>query len=562
MYDNDYLTLIRNKQSNLAVMYARMDNDAAMFHSHEYKMKAADDKTEVPNILNVTLLDAAQFLDKSVARLAGVERQVLVEGEHMSGDETSKVEEFLTDLQFESDARLSRKGEAEAFTQHAELVCARGPIVEQNLLRVAGGELVPDSRPIDSRWFTYEMSDDKMIWGCCGSRRTKADISIEYGYDISSDYGIVLDFYNDTREAIFVEDEQVDERENPYGYPPFVIAFPATSSALRSHDYIQRLGDSILHSLRTANGKYLFNEKNYVASNLKTLSSKSIKPDLQFPSTPGPDGEPHYQALPPSYPDGTGAMLQTSQPAVLVPRPDVALSTTMFSQMIDTAIQRGTYASLDYGVIDMPLSAVAISRLAQSKDELLLPRLNCIAALWQASANMKIKQFLFFQEALSLGQEGHRRSYSPVDLEGEYTVKFRFHTSSQEQMASAASIATALGPLVSDEFKQDIILNLQDPAGERAKLGVERSRKADPALDLFDQMKGYIDAQEAADDNTVKAENDVLARLILARIVSILKQRQASENQPMPINLSQDAKVSTPGSPGIPVFTGGGVKTQ
>ncbi len=554
----DYLKLITNKQSELSTMFERMDRDADMFHSRPYQMLGVDGK-KIDKAYHITLLDAAQFLDKAVARITSVSRQVLVESGKMPGEKTSYIENFINDLQFEIDSRLASKGEADAFTQHTELVCARGPIVEQNLLRVENGQLIPDSRPIDSRWFTYELSEGQMIWGCVETLRTAADIEAEFGCQITRQNAPVLDFWNDGVEAIFVDGRQVDERSNGYGYPPFVIAFPATSSALRDTDYYTRLGDSIMHSLRTSDGHYLFEEKNFVASNLKTLSSKSIAPDLQFPSPA--DGD--YQALPAEYPAGTGVMLQTKEAAQLIPRPDVADSTVRYAQIIQEQIDRGTFSAMDYGTIDLPLSAVAITRITSGREELMLPRLNALAALCQSSARMKVRQFQRFGEKLDLGEEGHRRTYSPVDLDGEYVIKYRFYTSSQEQMAGAAAICNALGDHVSEEYKQEQVLRLQDPAGERAQIAIEQAAKADPVIALENQMRGFIKAQEASDDKDTKDWNDLLARTILERIISIIKQRKASESQPTVVNLEQNALAKPSAIQAVPVFGGGRqVKTQ
>ena len=554
----DYLELITNKQSELSPMFDRMDGDAAMFHSKPYQMLGVDGK-KIDKAYHVTLLDAAQFLDKAVSRITSVSRQVLVESCKLPGEKTSAIENFLNDLQFEIDARLGAKGEADAFTQHAELVCARGPIVEQNLLRVENGRLIPDSRPIDSRWFTYELTEGKMMWGCVETLRTAADVESEFGYRITGTTGAVLDFWDENSEAIFVDGHQVDERPNGYGYPPFVIAFPSTSSALKDPDYYLRLGDSIMHSLRTGDGHYLFDEKNFIASNLKTLSSKSIAPDLQFPSPA--DGD--YQALPAEYPAGTGVMLQTKEPAELIPRPDVANSTLRYAEMIQEQIDRGSFSAMDYGTISLPLSAVAIARLTSGREELMLPRLNALAALCQSSGKMKIRQFQRFGEKLELGEEGHRRTHSPVDLNGEYVIKYRYYTSSQEQMAGAAAICNALGDHVSEEYKQDQVLILRDPAGERAQIAIEQAAKADPIIALENQMREFIKAQEASDDKETKDWNDLLARTILERIISIMKQRKTSESQPMAVNLEQNTVAKPAAIQAVPVFGGGRqVKTQ
>jgi hypothetical protein len=234
-----------------------------------------------------------------------------------------------------------------------------------------------------------------------------------------------------------------------------------------------------------------------------------------------------------------------------------------YAEMIQEQIDRGSFSAMDYGTISLPLSAVAIARLTSGREELMLPRLNALAALCQSSGKMKIRQFQRFGEKLELGEEGHRRTHSPVDLNGEYVIKYRYYTSSQEQMAGAAAICNALGDHVSEEYKQDQVLILRDPAGERAQIAIEQAAKADPIIALENQMRGFIKAQEASDDKETKDWNDLLARTILERIISIMKQRKTSESQPMAVNLEQNTVAKPAAIQAVPVFGGGRqVKTQ
>lgn len=557
----DYLKLIEAKESELSTMHGRMDRDANKFQSAPFTMYKSDGRTKVDHVYNVTLLDAAQFLDKAVAKLTAVKRQAVVKGKKLSSDQSSVIEAFLADLQFEIDARLIAKGECDSFTQHSELVCARGPIAEQVMMRFdpTTSEFVPDSRPLDARWFLWDFTDGNINWGRLKTKRSKAAILAEYGIEIKGDDAYVEDFWDSEIEAIYVDKKLVKLLRNEYGEPPYVIAFPSTSSALKIENSIERLGDSIMHSLRTSDGQYLFDEKNFVASIVKTLAVKAITPDLQFPTGEAlPDDKPEYQALPQERPHGDGAMIQVKQPAQLVPREDMTQALQTYAQMINEQLDRGTFSALSHGILELPLPAAGIAQLMGANDDLLLPRLNCLASLRQSAAKMAIRQIKKLGEPIQLGEEGSKRSYSPADLEGDYTVKFRFFTASREQMVGAAAIAQQVAPYMSAETIQDEVLQIQDPAAERAKMAEERSKKAIPALDLYEQMRGHIKAQEATDDEAEKAEHDIQARFILERIVSIVKQQRASESQPMPVNLEQAAKVATPGAPGMAIPPGAG----
>ena len=99
-------------------------------------------------------------------------------------------------------------------------------------------------------------------------------------------------------------------------------------------------------------------------------------------------------------------------------------------------------------------------------------------------------------------------------LDGEYVIKYRYFTSSKEEQASDAAIANAMRPDVSEDFIRRNIYKLSDPDGEKMKQRAEQAERLDPVIGLYRQMVALIDAEE-----------DLEARLTLAQIEQILRQR-------------------------------------
>ena len=157
-----------------------------------------------------------------------------------------------------------------------------------------------------------------------------------------------------------------------------------------------------------------------------------------------------------------------------------------------------------------------------------LPRLNCNASLFQASARMRLSQFMKLGKEVSLGEEGRRRGYSPADLAGEYTVRYRFHTTSQEQLASAAAIAVSLGDLVDEKFKLEEILQLSNPAEMMERRREEAMLKASPARRMFREVMGLIEKRDRTRSFQHKRELDIEAHLQLRQLISVLKQGDVS----------------------------------
>ena len=548
--------LMDDKAIELEPMFKRMRADEKQIYGKGYKLLGPSGK-EATKAYHVNLLYCLHFITKAIQKLTGVSRQVLIESEDMSGEKIEIIEQFFTDLQFAIDNRLSAIGDNDAFAQHAEIVCARGPIAEQVLLRMENDRFVPDCRPLDTLNFLYEMDADNMHWGAVVSRRSAFDIITDYPKaKVAGKTGIVKDFYDDKLHVVYVNNGKELEDENQYKEPPFAIAFPSTTSALRGEDYLKRKSDSLLHLTRSEAGDYLFDEMNYLASILKTQAGETLKPPLQ--KLPKPDGT--VASVEESYP-GPGEVISADSRIFDVPKPDVRMSTQMYLQQIDALLQRATYSALDYGMIDLPLAFVTVNRMMENKGDLLLPRLNCIASLFQATARMKLRQFESLATTVEIGEEGHERAYKPSDLGGKYTIKYRFHTMSQEQLAAGSSICAALGDLVDDEFKLDVLLKLDNPTEMLDRRDAQAARMNNPSILIFEQVMALIDKQEKSSDKEMKMELDMKARLHLAHLISLLRQKKASENVPLGKPIEEGQPEEKPKEL-MPVFAQGGNKAK
>lgn len=556
----DYLKLITDKENEFEPMFTRMKRDADIFNLAPYTMMGFGKKGGKPKRIDkayhVTMPDAKQFLEDASSKLAAVNRQVIIEGNGISPDKTTIIEKWLNAIEFESDARLSRKGQAPAYIQHARRVCSRGPIASQVLLRFDDGQFIADVRSLDTLWLTYELTGDGLPWVSNSSRRSAADIMRQYpSAKVSGKAEIVRDYWDNNINVVFVGKEKVDEKPNSYGKPPFNIAFPGIADAETQEDsaYYERLGDSILHNLRTADGAYLFDENNYVASYLKTMSADDLWPAAVFPAPPEGD----FQDTPPEVP-GSGDMIKSKQAPVLYPRGQLSNAMSMYIQMVQGAMQRGTFATLAHGIIDLPQSGIAIAQKIALQNESLLPRLNAIASLCQQTANMEIEQFVALGETVKLGETGHSETYSPAELVGEYTVKYRFFAQSIEQLASGSAICQQLEKWAPRSFLMGEIMRFQDPSGMEAEIQMEQAAKANPVIDLRNKMIAYIRARDNADDKEIKLINNAAALDLHEQIMNIYRQQNASAGEKVAVDLANSARVEEKGVSGMPVFGGAG----
>jgi len=89
----DYLNLIEDKQSELAAMFARMDGDAAMFHSKPYEMKS---------------ITRRSISEDAMTREAAGAQQSTVSGERGVNEEYLTMEEAVGEMRGEMETEQTK----------------------------------------------------------------------------------------------------------------------------------------------------------------------------------------------------------------------------------------------------------------------------------------------------------------------------------------------------------------------------------------------------------------------------------------------------------------------
>ena len=236
-----------------------------------------------------------------------------------------------------------------------------------------------------------------------------------------------------------------------------------------------------------------------------------------------------------------------------MPLNDIKSATTLFYSIVEGRLQRGSLSAIDYGTLTFPLSAIAITRLTSSRDDIFLPRIQAIALFYQALSRMIIKQCVALGENLELGREGSRSEYTKADLEGDYTIKYRFYTDTAEQRIANLSIAGAAKDILPFEMILRDIMKVQDPDGTRIKFEAEQAERVDEVLFLYRRARSLLE-EKNGEKPTPQAQ--IEARILKERIVTILKQRQKM-GQLSPIEKKGGDKVQ-PGKGVVPLLGGGG----
>jgi len=221
---------------------------------------------------------------------------------------------------------------------------------------------------------------------------------------------------------------------------------------------------------------------------------------------------------------------------------DVTNATRLFQALLLGAVQRGSLPNIDYGNLTFPLSAVAISKLTQTKDAIFSPRLQAISLFLRKWHKMARDQYVAGSYEAELGEEGLKRTYTASDIDKKYKISYKFHSVSPEQnIANYAIAQQALAVGVAPITVYSEILKFQDPAGEIMKGRAHKAEQIDPVIALFRYGHSLID--EKSEEGFLEAD------LVAMKIEKLLRQ---PELPPEPQKQAKQGKSL------VPLLEGGG----
>lgn len=557
-----WLDIVKAKENEETSLHARQDLDRDFRNRKEYTMKTLDGKKVAPKIANVTLPEPSLFMAKTIARVASAERQpyILANKRDMSGAETTRIEEYVEDMEYEIDAFLNEKGERASKDFQADIACSRGRVAKQILTRWEDGEYIPDVRDLDTRYFSSQPGPKGMLWGAPKFWRTGEWLEEDYPKEMlkigltgnGTKEFLVRDVWTKKtkdREAeniIYVDDQELRREKSskvlgyPIDYPPFTFQIVPAGSVLKDKDSLKYTGESVFEILRA-----VFDEDNFVASTLKTLNYGLFKPPVQIARKDGIGNPPQ------DYVGDPGTMTIVETPGAIQPvfMPDIKAFTARYDSKIRQIMDKAGYSSVDYGQTTEVLSFIAMTLLAQGKRELLLPRLKALSLLSEASYRMIIRQFLAIGETVELGELGHRREYSPSQLEGKYKIKFRFFPNTKDELAANAALAGSMGDDIPEDYKWREIYKFADPDGMKKQRDVERAEAGSKVLQLYNQCKSLIGQKR--EDEAEALFIDLRTLILQKRMAALTGQVEEQPPEVKPKKVQQLLPMFGSGSPGV-----------
>jgi hypothetical protein len=305
-----------------------------------------------------------------------------------------------------------------------------------------------------------------------------------------------------------------------------------------SKDAMEHKGESILWANRD-----LWAEKNRTATILQTINVNGLFAALQYEtsdlaSVKKPKVSPYKQraVVPVEKGGGFKAM----------PVTDIKRATTLFYSVLESDLQRGSLAAIDYGTLNFPLSSLAMARLTGSRNDIFLPRVNTKAVFYQALSRMLINQCIALDQPIVLGRKGSENEYKLADLAGDYTIKYRFFTESAEDRIASLTMAKDASLFYSRDTIRRDYLHDKDPDGEEIRFLSEQAEKVDEVLFLYRRARKLLEPVRQGENPSI--QNKIEAYLLAQRLQTIIKQRNAM-GQLSPIEGNKFAEVQTQPKP-------------
>lgn len=515
---------IDEKRGELSPIFARMEADEKLYFLEAYKMKRLPPRhaEAMPGVRNITLNDPLIFGNKGIAVMSAASMQTVVSGKKLKDPQTTLIEQYLADVFFMIDEGLPKRNIPGLEPFLNEQICLRGRWGARCCLRIdKTGRFIPDVLPIDGKCFANDTDGDEQLWGAHWYNQRKSQLEREYNkpgdkaFTISSDEVEVIDRWDKEVNTVFVDKQIVRVQPNPYGYVNFVFANCPIGSFISSSLAEAHRGESLFWADRD-----LWDYKNEVTTILLTMTINALFGALQFPNPAG--GQAAKPDVSPFEPHTVHPIPKDAEYKP-IPMSDIKSATRLLYSVLETALQRGSVAAIDYGTLTFPLSSLAITRLTASRDDQFLPRVNAKALFYQALSKMIISQTIQLGQTVEIDGAGEKTKYTKKDLDGEYKIEYQFRTTSPEQRIADIQIATAARGILSDDTIRRDIIKLSNPDGEDVKIKSDQAEKVDEVLFLFRRGEALLKPKDGEEPEVAQ---QIEAKILAGRIKTILRQRR------------------------------------
>lgn len=508
----------------LKLLTDRMDNSKDMFYLKSYELKDMDD--EKVDAINVTSNKPATFANAIISDLTQATWQTVVEG-NISEKDAHIIEQFIDNNLEQIDEYLIEKqglpGLHEWLSNH---VCVRGPIGAEFYPVISKDSYKVHCFPFDMRWTPFRRGSEGLDCYATISFRSRDDLITEYpkfvnkiptGQEIE-----VRNYWDSKVNELWIAGNKVDEQNNPFETPPAIIVFPTAGFLMRDKGYMKYEGEDLLFMVRD-----IIKEWNRTLTIEQSLIFNVLRPPMEYEED-NPTAEPNVP------PPRTGETLGRPKGGLHKPVPtgDMNTANLKASQDIYRHLEEGAptsprvYTQAPSGA-ELLSEMEALARLQNSRQI-------ALKVFREQFSRMIIDQFrVLAKGSYNIGSRGRRQTYSVVSLKDpeSYNISCKLMTKNKRQELANLAMFTAAYDRLPLRYNLSEVLMADDPDGIINELEIEQSKKADPAIDLFEKARRYARQAEKTDDDVEARALESVSKMLTERVCKIIEQRaQPEEN--------------------------------
>jgi len=312
---------------------------------------------------------------------------------------------------------------------------------------------------------------------------------------------------------------------------------------------MQYTGESIF-----VNNRNIYEHKDRLTSSLATLTELAVFAGMQLKVN---DPKTYKQPTRPPYGKKFIFVLGKDEGFEPMPVNDIKNAQRVLLSILDSAIQDGSFPRISYGTLQFPISAVGMAELKEAEDPVYFPRMNGLAMFYQRLFRMILKQYIDKKLNVKLGEIGFQKKYNWAELNKDFTVKFRFFTTSPKQNMVNYTVASAAGDLLSRETKRRDILELENPDEEESKIWAEKAATMSPGIAKYKSARALADQGEEVQAQNMADEMDLsLGEVMSGKLAEQEEPPELEEpKQVMPLFSGRSGgaeKAAAQGEPEIP----------
>lgn len=501
--EKKFLDVIKDKEKKLEPLYKRMDSDLALYYLEKFVFKDTKNR-KFPKASSLTLNDPKTYADRVVSILGNATRRFRIEGNITAQKEG---EDFLNET-FDVNDEVLALQQSESLEFHLNFYGSlRGWIAARAILYKAGKMVVPELVPLDPRWCSWQKGVRGLAWGCYRLMMSPERIKEEYGADKPSNKDLLVRVaFTKEKYHVWVGEDEIVSKPHKLGYCPiFVVPVPTHPSIIAGEGKtsIQYQGESIYSANRD-----IYNELNDLASVWATVNKMSFMTPLAFESPLG------RELLKAPYGLGIVVNLKENEKIVEIPTKEITIAAQALFGQLDARIQRGGLPHIDYGELHFELSAVAISKLTESRNVVFVPRLDGKSTLITQIARVVVKQYKGEAWELDVKEltEDDPHIVFKGTLKHEMSIHVDYHSVSPEQNIAnftVAQVGQQLGLPKRYTFAE--ILQVKDPEGLLRLANREKAEEFIPELMFFRMASDLLKEAEENDDESLRVEAEIIA---------------------------------------------------